>query len=69
MLLLFAVLAAGLVGYERPSQRRSTLLLLLLLTLAVGLILELDRPSTGITHVPQEPMTDLQRSLAPGAPE
>lgn len=63
MLLLFAVLAAGLVGYERPSQRRSTLLLLLLLTLAVGLILDLDRPSTGVTHIPQEPMTDLQRSL------
>ncbi|WNH52018.1 hypothetical protein [Stenotrophomonas oahuensis] len=66
MLLLFAVLAAGLVGYERPHQRRSTLLLLLLLTLAVGLILDLDRPSTGITQVPQEPMLDLQRSLRDG---
>ncbi len=67
MLLLFAVLAAGLVGYERPHQRRSTLLLLLLLTLAVGLILDLDRPSTGMTRVPQEPMLDLQRSLRDGA--
>ena len=63
MLLLFAMLAAGLVGYERPHQRRSTVLLLLLLTLAVGLILDLDRASTGLTQVPQEPMLDLQRSL------
>ncbi|WP_282295306.1 hypothetical protein [Stenotrophomonas sp. PS02289] len=63
MLLLFAMLAAALVGYERPHQRRSTVLLLVLLTLAVGLILDLDRASTGLTHVPQEPMLDLQRSL------
>lgn len=63
MLLLFAVLAAGLVGYERPRQRRSTVLLFILLTLAIGLILDLDRASTGLTHVPQEPMLDLQRSL------
>jgi hypothetical protein len=63
MLMLFAVLAAALVGYERAHQRRSTLLLFILLTLAVGLILDLDRPSTGLTHVPQEPMLDLQRSL------
>ncbi len=63
MLLLFAVLAAGLVGYERAHQQRSTLLLFILLALAVGLILDLDRPSTGMTQVPQEPMLDLQRSL------
>lgn len=63
MLLLFAVLAAVLVGYERAPQRRSTVLLLVLLSLAVGLILDLDRASTGITQVPQEPMLDLQRSL------
>jgi len=69
MLLLFAVLAAGLVGYERPGQRRSTLLLLVLLTLAVALILDLDRPSTGITQVPQEPMLDLQRSIRSEMPQ
>lgn len=63
MLFLFAVLAAMLVGYERSEQRRSTTLLLLLFSLAVGLVLDLDLPSTGATNVPQDPMLDLQRSL------
>lgn len=67
MLLLFALLAAGLVGYERPRHRRSTVLLLLLFALAVGLVMDLDQPSTGVTSVPQEPMLDLQKSIRPEA--
>lgn len=63
MLLLFALLSAGLVGYERPAHRRSSVLLLLLFALAVGLVMDLDQPSTGVTSVPQEPMLDLQRSI------
>lgn len=63
MLLLFALLAAGLVGYQRPLQRKATVLLLLAFSLAVGLVLDLDRPTTGLTSVPQEPMLDLQRSF------
>jgi hypothetical protein len=68
LLVLFAVLAAGLVGYERARQPKATALLLLLFALAVGLVVDLDRPSTGITNVPQEPMLDLQRSMQPTSP-
>jgi len=64
MLLLFSILAAGLVGYERASQRKATTLLLLLFSLAVGLVLDLDLPSTGATNVPQTPMIDLKQSMA-----
>ncbi|HEX7989729.1 MAG TPA: hypothetical protein VF513_06160 [Stenotrophomonas sp.] len=63
MLLFFAILAAGLVGYERAQQRKATSLLLLAFSLAVSLVLDLDRPTTGMTTVPQEPMLDLQRSV------
>lgn len=63
MLLLFSVLAAGLVGYERGHQRNATTLLLLLFALAVGLVMDLDRPSTGMTNVPQTPMIELRRSM------
>jgi len=68
LLLLFAVLAAAMVGYERASQPKATALLLLLFTLAVGLVIDLDRPSTGMTNVPQDPMIDLQRSIRPVVP-
>ena len=63
MLLFFALLAAGLVGYERARQRSATSLLLLAFSLAVSLVLDLDRPTTGMTTIPQEPMLDLQRSV------
>ncbi len=63
MLFLFASLAAGLLGYERVRQRTSTTMLLLLFSLAVGLVLDLDMPSTGGIDVPQDPMLDLQRSV------
>ena len=64
MLLLFALIAAALVGYERGSQRRATTLLLLLIALAGTLVLDLDRPSTGLITVPQEPLHDLRRSIS-----
>jgi len=63
MLFLFALLSAGLVGYERYRQPKATALLLLLFSLAVGLVLDLDLPTTGATSVPQDPMLELQRSL------
>ena len=63
MLVLFAWLGAGLVGYERSEQRRTTTLLFLLLTLAATLVVDLDRPSSGLINVPQEPMLDLRRSI------
>ncbi|WP_345476024.1 hypothetical protein [Lysobacter panacisoli] len=66
MLVLFALLAAGMVGYERGHQRRATTLLFLLLTLAASLVVDLDRPSTGMINVPQDPMLDLRASMQPG---
>lgn len=65
MLVLFAWLGAGLVGYERGRQRKTTTLLFALLALAATLVIDLDRPSTGQVNVPQEPMLDLQRSIQP----
>lgn len=63
MLFIFALLAAGMVGYERGSQRKASTMLFLLLTLAVTLVLDLDRPSTGLLNVPQQPMLDLKASM------
>lgn len=63
LLLLFALISAAMVGYERGSQRRATTLLVLLIALAGTLVLDLDRPSTGLITVPQEPLHDLQRSI------
>jgi hypothetical protein len=67
MLLLFALLTAGLVGYERGAQRRSATLLFVLLTLAVTLVIDLDRPTTGPTRVSQQPMLDLRASMGEAA--
>lgn len=63
-LAIFALISAGMVGYERGSQRKATTLLFILLTLAVSLVIDLDRPTTGITSVPQEPMLQLRQGLA-----
>jgi FtsH-binding integral membrane protein len=68
LLLIFAVLAAGLVGYERARQRKETTLVLLLFALAVSLVIDLDQPSTGVTNVPQTPMLDLKQSMAEAPP-
>lgn len=65
MLVIFAVLAAGLVGFERPRQRRTSALVLGLFTLAAALVVDLDRPATGLTRVSQAPMLDLLQSMHP----
>ncbi|HEY5803870.1 MAG TPA: hypothetical protein VIT90_09290 [Lysobacter sp.] len=67
-LALFAILAAGMVGYERGSQRKATTLMFVLLTLAVTLVIDLDRPTTGVTNVPQGPMLDLRESMVADQP-
>lgn len=63
MLWFFAIVAAGMVGFEKGSQRLATTLLFLLLTLAVALVLDLDRPASGMTRVSQQPMIDLRESM------
>ncbi len=64
-LLLLSLLTAGLVGYERATRPKSTALLLVLFALAMGLVMDLDRPSSGVTRVPQQPMFELQQSMQP----
>lgn len=68
LLLIFSLLTAGLVGYERGGQRREATLLFVLLTLAVTLVIDLDRPTTGLTNVSQQPMLDLRASMGEAAP-
>jgi hypothetical protein len=64
MLTIFALVAAAMVGYHRGAHRHATTVLFLLLTLAITLVIDLDRPTTGMITVPQQPMLDLQRSIA-----
>lgn len=67
MLAIYALVAAGMVGYQRPGFRKETTLMFVLLTLAVTLVIDLDRPASGMIRVPQGPMLDLERSLGPQA--
>ncbi|MGQ4583602.1 bestrophin-like domain [Lysobacter sp. F60174L2] len=67
LLALFTITSAVMVGYERGAQRRATTMLFALLTLAVTLVLDLDRPSTGRLNVPQQPLIELQESMRAAA--
>jgi hypothetical protein len=67
ILLLYAVLSMVLLGYilaanSRP-HRIATTMLLVLLTLAVVVILDLDRPRSGSILVSQQPLEDLRAQL------
>ena len=53
-----------MIGYEKGRHRMATSLLFVLLTLAATLVADLDRPAAGAIKVPQQPMLDLQRSIA-----
>ena len=63
VLLLYGLVAAGTIGYQRRHFRAASTVILLLFVLAGTLILDLDRPTTGGITVPQQPMLDLQRSI------
>lgn len=67
VLLLYAVLSmimmGSLLAVSRQTHRGETALLLILLTLAHMVILDLDRPRTGAILVSQQPMEELQRSM------
>lgn len=65
MLTLFAMVSAGMLGYHQGHRRTATTLMLFLITLAVALVMDLDKPTSGMVSVPQTPMLDLQRSLQP----
>jgi len=66
-LVLFATVAAGMLGFVSGSGRRrsraGSIILLLLLSLALGLILDMDRPRRGTIKVSQQPLIDLRASM------
>jgi hypothetical protein len=66
-LLLFAAVAAAMLGFVSGSGKRSSrfgaFVLLLLLALSLGLILDMDRPRRGTIKVSQQPLIDLRASM------
>ena len=69
VLMAYTVIAAGIVGYVLGANARRhravTAILFLLLTMAITLILDLDRPRSGAITVSQQPMWDVQASMRP----
>jgi len=66
-LMLFAAVAAAMLGFVsgsgRHRSRLGAVVLLLLLSLSLGLILDLDRPRRGAIKVSQQPLIDLRASM------
>jgi ABC-type branched-subunit amino acid transport system permease subunit len=67
VLVLYAVIAQGILGFVLgdPTNRHRSLGFVLsgLLTIALVLIVDLDRPRGGAIRVSQQPMLDLRASL------
>jgi hypothetical protein len=68
-LIAYNLLTAAMLGYAltgaRARQRPATIVLFVLLTLAITLILDLDRPQRGTIRVDQTPMKQLVAGFAP----
>lgn len=66
VLLLYAVLAAAMLGYTAAAkgkpQRIATLCVLVAMTLALIMILDIDRPRSGAIQVSQQPLEELKQS-------
>jgi len=69
VLILYTLLTAAMLGYAltgaRARQRLATIMLFALLTLAIALILDLDRPQRGTIRIDQTPMRQLVDGFAP----
>jgi hypothetical protein len=67
VLVLYAVLSAVMLGYVQSAKgephRIASALILLLVTLAVVVILDVDRPLNGAIKVSQAPLEDLLRTM------
>ncbi|SFF99246.1 Protein of unknown function [Novosphingobium sp. CF614] len=67
VLAAYTIMAAGIVGYVMGvtgrRHRTVTVILFLLLTMAITLILDLDRPRSGAITVSQQPMWDARASM------
>jgi hypothetical protein len=68
-LMLYNLLTAAMLGFAltgvRARQRPTTIMLFALLTLAIALILDLDRPQRGTIRIDQTPMKQLVEGFAP----
>jgi hypothetical protein len=66
VLLLYAVLSAAMLGYTSAAkgkpQRIATVSVLMLLTMALVMILDIDRPRSGAIQVSQQPLEQLKQS-------
>jgi hypothetical protein len=66
VLLLYAVLSAAMLGYTSAAkgkpQRIATVSVLMLLTMALVMILDIDRPRSGAIQVSQQPLEELKQS-------
>jgi hypothetical protein len=67
VLLLYALLSAAMLGYTSAAtgkpQRIATASVIVLLTLAPVMILDIDRPRNGAIEVSQQPLEELKQSL------
>jgi hypothetical protein len=66
VLLLYALLSAAMLGYASAAkgkpQRIATSAVMVLLTLAMVMILDIDRPRSGAIEVSQQPLEELKQS-------
>jgi hypothetical protein len=60
----YALISAAMIGFHKGRHRLVTTVLFVLLTLAGTLILDLDLPRRGSVLVSQQPMLDLQATMA-----
>ncbi|MGL4541950.1 MAG: hypothetical protein ACRCUI_05530 [Polymorphobacter sp.] len=68
LLVLFSLITAAIIGYSTGSQQKVNrpinIAFFTLLTLAILMVLDLDRPRSGLVRVSQQPMIDLQADMA-----
>lgn len=68
LLILFSLITAAIIGYSTGLQakvnRPINIAFFTLLTLAIVMVLDLDRPRSGLVRVSQKPMIDLQADMA-----
>lgn len=67
LLVIYSVISAGMIGKamsgDRQRQRAAPLTLYVLVSLALGVMLDLDRPRSGTIVISQEPFAQVVRSL------
>lgn len=71
VLFIYMITTAGVVGYvlKGPQSHLVATFLLALLTLSLMLIIDVDRPRTGIVQESQAPMEDVRRAMQLWQPE